>query len=129
LFEHTYVSDNTRKYCARLLHAINHPEDFGLFKDELKVLGTDPLFKQRPALNDRAMLHLEGAAMMEAVMNGRDYVTPHDVVAVAPDVFRVRTIVFDSSLHLLTSTYPEKYLTETRLIDHLISETLNKVGL
>ena len=129
LFENTYVSDSTRRYCARVLHSINHPKEFGLFEDELKVLGTDPLFKQRPALNDRAMLHLEGAAMMEAVMNGRDYVTPHDVVAVALDVFRVRLIVFDSSLHLLTSTYPEKYLTETNLIDHLISETLNKVGL
>lgn len=129
LFEHTYVSDATRRYCARLLHSINHPTLFGLFEDELKTLGSDPLFKQKPALNDRAMLHLEGAAMMEAVMNGRDYVTPYDVVSVAPDVFRVRLIIFDSSLHLLTSTYPEKYLTETRLIDHLINETLNKVGM
>lgn len=129
LFEHIYVSDATRRYCARLLHAINHPELFGLFTDELKTLGTDPLFKQKPALNDRAMLHLEGAAMMEAVMNGRDYVTPHDVSQVAADVLRVRLIVFDSSLHLLTSTYPEKYLTETGLIDCLISETLLKVGL
>jgi MoxR-like ATPase len=128
LFDSTYVSDYTRRYCARLLHAINHPEEFGLFDDELAVIGTDPLFKQKPPMNDRAMLHLEGAAMMEAVMNGRDYVTPYDVVSVAPDVFRVRLIAFDSSLHLLLSTYPEKYQSETQLVDNLVRQALDKVG-
>lgn len=129
LFDGIYVSDHSRKYCARLLHALNHPKDFGLFKDELGVLGVDPLFKQKPALNDRAMLHLEGAAMMEAVMNGRDYVTPYDIASVAPDVFRVRLIIYDSSLHLLLDTYPQKYQTETQLIDYLISEVVMKVSL
>jgi len=129
LFDKTFVSLETRKYCAKLLHAINHPEEFGLFKDEIAVIGTDPLFKQKPPLNDRAMLHLEGAAMMEAIMNQRDYVTPYDVVAVAPDVFRVRLIIFDSSLHMLLAAYPTKYQTETQLIDNLIHQALNKVGL
>lgn len=129
LFDSIYVSDETRRYCARLIHAINHPEEFGMFKDELSVIGSDPLFKQRPALNDRAMLHLEGAAMMEAVMQQRDYVTPYDVVAVAVDVFRVRLIIFDSSLHLLLSSLPGKYQSETQLVDNLINQALNKVGL
>lgn len=129
LFDHTYVSDHTRRYCARLIHAINHPQDLGMYKEELEVVGTDPLFKQKPALNDRAMLHLEGAAMMQAVMNDRDYVTPYDVAAVALDVFRVRLIPFDSSLHLLISTYPHKYQTETQLVDCLLAEALNKVGI
>lgn len=127
LFTKTYVSDDTRRYCARLIHGINHPEEFNLFRDELFTIGTDPLFKQKPPLNDRSMLHLEGAAMMEAVMNGRDYVTPHDVASVAPDVFRVRLIVFDSSLHLLVSSYPEKYQTETQLVNHLINEAVMRV--
>jgi MoxR-like ATPase len=127
LFDEMYVSDRTRKYCARLIHGINHPEEFGIFKDELEVIGNDPLFKQKPALNDRAMLHLEGAAMMEAVMCGRDYVIPHDIAAVAADVFRVRLIVFDSSLHLLTSSFPEKYQTETQLVNYLIDEAVKKV--
>lgn len=127
LFDNLYVSDSTRRYCARLIHGINHPREFGLFKEELGVLGSDPLFKQKPPLNDRSMLHLEGAAMMEAVMNGRDYVTPRDVAAVAPDVFRVRLIVFDSSLHLLISSYPDKYQYETQLVDYLVGEAVRKV--
>lgn len=129
LFENTFVSDHTRRYCARLLHALNHPKEFGLFKDELEVIGSDPLFKQRPALNDRAMLHLEGASMMEAVMQQRDYVTPYDVVAVAADVFRVRLIIFDSSLHSLIAAFPDRYHSETQLVDNLINQALNKVGL
>jgi MoxR-like ATPase len=129
LFDKTYVSDETRRYCAKLIHALNHPDELGLYKDELEVIGSDPMFKQKPALNDRSMLHLEGAAMMEAVMNERDYVTPYDVVAVAADVFRVRLIVFDSSLHLLLSAFPHKYQSETQLVDGLITQALNKVGL
>ena len=125
LFDNTYVSDYTRRYCAHLINAINHPSDFGLFKDELDMVGADPIFKQRPCLNDRTMLQLEGASMMAAVMDGRDYVTPQDVYSVAADVFRVRLIVFDSSLHLLLST--NKYQTETQLVDCLINEALNKV--
>jgi MoxR-like ATPase len=129
LFDNVYVSDETRKYCAKLIHAINHPEEFGMYKDELGVIGTDPLFKQKPPLNDRSMLHLEGASMMEAIMQQRDYVTPYDVVAVAPDVFRVRLIVADSSNHLLLSSLPGKYRSETELVDNLINQALNKVGL
>lgn len=129
LFDGTYVSDYTRRYCARLIRAINHPEEFGLFKEEREVIGVDALFKQKPALNDRAMLHLEGAAMMEAVMSDRDYVLPYDVVAVAADVFRVRLIIYDSSLHLLLGSHPEKYQTETQLVDYLINEALAKVSL
>jgi MoxR-like ATPase len=129
LFDKVYVSDETRRYCARLIHSINHPEDLGMFKDEREVIGTDPLFKQKPAMNDRSMLHLEGAAMMEAIMQQRDYVTPYDVVAVAADVFRVRLIVADSALHLLLSSLPGKYQSETQLVDNLINQALNKVGL
>jgi MoxR-like ATPase len=129
LFDKIYVSDETRRYCARLIHSINHPEELGLYKDEISVIGSDPMFKQKPPLNDRSMLHLEGAAMMEAIMQQRDYVTPYDVVAVAPDVFRVRLIVADSALHLLLSSFPGKYHSETQLVDNLINQALNKVGL
>lgn len=126
-FDNTFVSEAVRRYCARLLHALNHPTEHGLFKDELKVLNNDPIFKQRPPLNDRAMLHLEGAAMMEAVMDSRDYVLPTDVTDVAKDVLRTRLITFESSLHLLLDTFPERYSSETTLVDYLINETLNKV--
>lgn len=127
LFEETYVNDEVRRYCARLIHGINHPGKYGLFQEEREVIGVDPLFKQKPALNDRAMLHLEGASMMEAVMNGRDFVVPHDVYSVAADVFRVRLILFDSTLHSLISAFPRKYQTETQLVNYLINEAIRKV--
>lgn len=126
-FDNTFVSDHVRRYCARLLYAINHPEEFGLFQDERKELGSGDIFKQKPPLNDRGMLHLEGAAMMEAVMNKRNYVTPFDVYSVAPDVFRTRLMVADAALHLLLDSYPDKYRSETQLVDYLIKEALVSV--
>jgi MoxR-like ATPase len=128
-FDNTFVSDYVRKYCASILHAINHPEKYKLFEAEQELLMGDVLFKQKPALNDRAMLHLEGAAMMEAVMNGRDYVIPADVCNVAPDVLRARLMVADSSVHLLIDARSQSYNTETQLVDYLIDETLSKVGI
>jgi MoxR-like ATPase len=128
-FDNTFVSDYVRKYCAKILHAINHPDKYKLFEAERELLMGDSLFKQKPALNDRAMLHLEGAAMMEAVMNGRDYVIPSDVCNVAPDVLRARLLVADSSLHLLIDAHPQSYNTETQLVDYLIDETLSTVGI
>lgn len=71
------------------------------------------------------MLHLEGAAMMEAVMNGRDYVLPSDVVAVAPDVLRGRLMLIESSLHLLSELHTNS--SETNIVDHLINEVLSRV--
>lgn len=124
-FDKTYVDDRVRRYCARILHAINHPEQFDLFTKERQLLMGDPIFKQNPAVNDRAMLHLEGASMMEAVMNSRDYVIPADVAAVAADVLRVRLLIAESSLHLLMELHPAK--TETQMIDYLIDEVLSKV--
>lgn len=124
-FDNTYISDEVRKYCARILHAINHPNEFGIFEKERKLLMGDPIFKQKPAVNDRAMLHLEGGAMMEAVMNSRDYVLPSDVAAVAADVLRARLLLSESSMHLLLEMHPDK--TETEMIDYFIYEALNKV--
>lgn len=126
-FDNTFVSEDVRHYCARLLHAINHPEKFRLFHREKKLLAGAPLFKQKPAVNDRAMLHLEGAAMMEAVMNARNYVIPADVAAIVHDVLRARLMVAESSLYLLLEESIGKYHSETELIDYLISETLSRV--
>lgn len=127
-FDNVYVSDLTRRYAARLIHAINHPQKYNLFKNELKVLKGESLFKQKPPLNDRAMLHLEGAAMMEAIMNYRDYVTPNDVYDVMKDVFRARLMVSESSLYLLLDISEGKYNSETQLVDYLIDQVLEGVG-
>lgn len=48
------------------------------------------MFKQSPPVNDRAMLHLVGAAMMEAVWNRRAYVLPKDITG---DIDAVRDYV------------------------------------
>jgi MoxR-like ATPase len=124
-FDNIYVDYNVRQYCARILHALNHPEEFALFAKERKLLMGDNIFKQNPAVNDRAMLHLEGAAMMEAVMNDRAYVIPADVAVVAADVLRARLLIAESSLHLLMEIHQGK--TETQMVDYFISEALTKV--
>lgn len=123
-FDNIYVSDEVRYYCARLIDMINHP--VGLYEEEIRLLNGDSIFKQKPALNDRAMLHLEGAAMMEAVMNYREYVLPLDVYNIVPDVLRARLMINESSLHLLLDS-GGKYTTETELIDYLIKKLLEKV--
>jgi MoxR-like ATPase len=125
-FDNTFVSDTIRKYCARILHAINHPDKFGLFQRERKLLAGAALFKQKPAVNDRAMLHLEGAAMMEAIMNSRNFVIPADVADIVHDVLRARLLIAESSLYLLLEE-STSYQSETELIDHLIAETLSRV--
>lgn len=125
-FDNTFICDEVRRYCAQILHALNHPAEYDLFQAERKLLQGDGIFKQKPAVNDRAMLHLEGAAMMEAVMNERDYVLPVDVAEVAADVLRARLILAESSMHLLLELHPGK--TETELAEHFINETLIKVA-
>jgi len=124
-FNNTHVSDEVRRYAARLLRAINHPAEYKLLEKERALLAGDNIFKQKPAVNDRAMLHMEGAAMMEAVMSGRDYVIPADVAAVAADALRARLLLSESSLHLLAELHPGK--TETELVDYFIDETLSRV--
>lgn len=126
-FDNTYVNKDIRYYCARLLEAFNHPEKYGIFTKAREVLSNEPIFKQKPALNDRAMLHLEGAAMMEAVMNYRDYVIPTDVTDVLHDVLRARLMFSESSLQVLRDLY--HVYSETELIDTFITEVIDNVCL
>jgi MoxR-like ATPase len=111
-----YVSNAASGCCVKIIQAINHPEEFNLFKEELKLLGNERLFKQKVAINDRGVLHLEGAAMIEAVWNRRAYVLPEDVYEVAADVLRARLIINDASLYLLLDNEDAFYKTETELI-------------
>ena len=127
-FDNTYVSEAAAKVCAKLMTAINHPEKFGLFEKERKLVRQNHgrLFKQNPAVNDRASLHLEGAAMMEAAMNRRAYVLPKDVYNVAADVFRVRLMLEGSTLANLLDEFGDEYQTETEVVDYLLEELLEK---
>jgi len=42
-------------------------------------------------------------------------------------VLRARLLISEASLYLLLDTFPEKYKSETNLIDFLIKETIDKV--
>ena len=123
-----YVSPAISGCCAKLIHAVNHPTDYKLFEQEMKLLDTEKIFKQKTAMNDRAVLHLEGAAMIEAAWHRRSYVLPTDVYSVAADVLRARMMIEESNLHILIENSPQ-YKTETELCDHLIKELLSGVTL
>lgn len=126
--ENFYVAPAISECCAKLIYAINHPLEYHLFEKEMKLLDTENIFKQKPAMNDRAVLHLEGAAMIEAAWHHRSYVLPSDVYNVAADVLRARIMINESHLHILTESNLQ-YKTETDLCDYLIKELLSKVTL
>jgi MoxR-like ATPase len=73
-----------KEYSVDLVRATRTPGDYGLADlAPLIELGASP----------RATLALVRAAQAHALLSGRDYVTPHDVKSVAPDVLRHRLIV------------------------------------
>lgn len=127
-----YVSEFISDCCAKLISAINHPADYGLFVDEMelmKFLNSRSIFKQTPAVNNRGVLHLEGAAMIEAVWHRRNYVLPTDIYNVAKDVLRARLMIAETGLHALLKHFHSKYQTETELSEFLLNDLLSKVVL
>jgi MoxR-like ATPase len=78
-----YVDIKIKNYVLDLVHATRRPGDYGLDLGPLIQFGASP----------RATLFLIRAAKGQAFLDGRGYVTPQDVKAVAPDVLRHRLIV------------------------------------
>ncbi|OJJ13499.1 AAA family ATPase [Alphaproteobacteria bacterium AO1-B] len=82
-----HVSDAIAKYMADLVYATRTPE---AYSDELGrwiEIGASP----------RASIALDKCGRTHAWLNGRDYVDPLDVQAIAPDVFRHRlTLSFEA---------------------------------
>jgi MoxR-like ATPase len=81
---HLRMEDALRDYVVNLVHATREPKRFGL--DDLAPLiayGVSP----------RATIYVSLAARANAFLEGRDYVLPDDVKAVALDVMRHRVIV------------------------------------
>jgi MoxR-like ATPase len=72
-----------KEYAVDLVRATRRPADYGLDLAPLIELGASP----------RATLALVRSAQAHALLSGRDYVTPHDVKAVARDVLRHRLVV------------------------------------
>ncbi len=120
-----YISDEAKSCCVKVMNLANHPERYNLFAEELSLL-TEQLFKQSPPVNDRAMLHLVGAAMMEAVWNRRAYILPRDVYSVAADVLRIRLMLEESAVYTLISRDDTKYKNKTKLREYVLKTLVEK---
>ena len=75
-----YVDDKIQEYVLDLVTATRRPKDFGLALDGLVAFGASP----------RATLFLVRGAQGFATLQGRPYVLPDDVKAIALDVLRHR---------------------------------------
>jgi MoxR-like ATPase len=75
-----YVDDAVRDYIVRLVSATREPRRYNVPIDGLLRAGASP----------RGTIGLTLAARATAFLQGRGYVVPQDVKAVAPDVLRHR---------------------------------------
>ena len=78
-----YVDDRVKEYILDLVMATRHPQENGLASlSPLISYGASP----------RASIYMVAAARANAFLQGRGYVSPEDVKAIAPDVLRHRVI-------------------------------------
>ncbi len=92
-------------YIVDICRATRSPVDFHLDLDPMIAYGASP----------RASIYLGMASQAHAFLNGRTYVTPHDVKSMAHDVLRHRIIVsYEAEAEEITS-------------DQIISEILSKI--
>jgi MoxR-like ATPase len=78
--DEVYVDDKIQDYVLDLVGATREPERFGLNLKHLIAYGASP----------RATLFLVAASRAHALLDGRAYVTPDDIKAIALDVLRHR---------------------------------------
>jgi len=78
-----YVDENIKKYVLDIVFATRQPKEFGLDIDYLIEYGASP----------RASIYLVMTAKAFAFLNGRGFVTPDDIKAMALDVLRHRILL------------------------------------
>jgi len=78
-----FIDDKIKQYIVAIVFATRYPEQFGLKIKNLIQNGAGP----------RATLNLTVGCKGNAFMEGRGYVTPDDVKAIAHDVLRHRIVV------------------------------------
>ena len=105
LCDQIYVDEKIEEYVVDLVHATRQPGDFGLEIGDMIQYGASP----------RATIYLTMASRAKALLEGRGYVTPQDVKAMAPDVLRHRVVV----------TYEAE--AEERTADSLVAAILDAV--
>ena len=77
------IDESIREYILRIVHASRNPSEYGLSSIEPMIdYGASP----------RAATFLAKGSQALAFLNGREYVTPDDVKALAPDVLRHRLV-------------------------------------
>jgi MoxR-like ATPase len=100
-----YLDEKVKRYIVRMVHATRRPDEFGIHIAPLIRVGASP----------RATINLALTSRAHAFLNGRAYVTPHDVKSVAMDVMRHRvTVTYEAEAEGLDS---EKII--TRILDEL----------
>lgn len=99
-----YVDEKVKRYIVRLVQATRRPDDYGVPIAPLIRVGASP----------RATINLALTSRAHAFLDGRAYVTPHDVKSVAMDVLR----------HRVTVTYEAEAegLTSEQIIERLLNE-------
>jgi MoxR-like ATPase len=75
-----YVDDKIQEYVLDVVSATRRPKDFGLQIENLLAFGASP----------RATLFMVKGAQAMALLDGRPYVLPDDVKAIALDILRHR---------------------------------------
>jgi MoxR-like ATPase len=104
--DRVFVDEKIKNYIVDIVHATRRPDEYKLGVKRLIEFGASP----------RATIALALAAKAHAFLQGRGYVTPHDVKTIAPDVLRHRVIVsYEAEAQDLTS-------------DHVVREVLDHVS-
>ena len=82
--EKIWVDDKVRDYVVDVVRASRDPKEFNISQlDSMIESGASP----------RASIALMKASKAHAFLQGRSYVTPHDVKSMAPDILRHRVIL------------------------------------
>ena len=83
LIKEIYVDEKLKDYMVDLVFATRKPTEYNIDISDYIQFGASP----------RATIFLSLAARAYAFLQGRAYVTPQDIKAVAPDVLRHRIIM------------------------------------
>ncbi len=102
-----YADEKIVRYASELVHATRAPKEYGLDLDGLIEYGASP----------RASIWLILGGKAHALMNGRGYVKPEDVKAIAPDVLRHRIMLtYEAEAEdLTTDSIVEKVVKAVRI--------------
>jgi MoxR-like ATPase len=82
LADEIYMDEKIEHYIVNVVCATREPKEYKLDIDHLILYGASP----------RATIYLTIAAKAHALLEGRGYVTPHDVKSIGMDVLRHRVI-------------------------------------